>query len=120
MTYETIHQWCRKFVQSYANDVRRCQPRHGDKWLLDEVFLKIGGKTRCLWRPINPHGNVLDIPVQSRRNKAAAKNSSASSGALRVKGCQYVPRVLITDKLGSYEAVKQEILRSVGTAVIGS
>ena len=44
VTYETIRQWCRKFGQQYANDLRRRRPQPGDKWHLDEVFLNINGK----------------------------------------------------------------------------
>ncbi len=40
VTYETIRQWCLKFGQAYANDLRRRRPRPGDKWHLDEVVLK--------------------------------------------------------------------------------
>jgi transposase-like protein len=50
-SHETIHQWCRKFGQTFANGLRRRRPRPGDKWHLDEVFIKIGGKTHYLWRP---------------------------------------------------------------------
>jgi putative transposase len=52
---------------------------------------------------------VLDILVQRRRNKTAAKTFFR----MRLKGCQYVPRVIITDKLKSYGAAKQEILPGV-------
>lgn len=45
VSYETIHQWCRKFGQSYANGLRRCRARPGDTGHLDEVFIKIVGKT---------------------------------------------------------------------------
>jgi hypothetical protein len=38
VTYEAIRQWCRKFGQAYANQLRRRRPRPGDKWHLDEVF----------------------------------------------------------------------------------
>ena len=41
LTYETIRAWCLKFGQTYANDLRRRSPRPGDRWHLDEVFLKI-------------------------------------------------------------------------------
>src|SRR6202022_3630279 len=41
LSYETVRQWCLKFGQTYANDLRRGSPRPGDKWHLDEVFLKI-------------------------------------------------------------------------------
>ncbi len=83
--------------------------RPGDKWHLDEVFLKINGQQHYLWRAVDQDGNVLDIPVQSRRNKAAAKKFFRKL----LKGCTYVPRVLITDKLASYGAAKREVLPSV-------
>jgi putative transposase len=73
VTYETIRQWCRTFGQHYANQLRRRRARTGDKWHLDEVFLTIKGKRHYLWRAVDQQGNVLDILVQSRRNKQAAK-----------------------------------------------
>jgi putative transposase len=109
VSYETIRQWARKFGQLYANQLRRRRARPGDKWFLDEVFLKINGKTQYLWRAVDQEGNLLDILVQSRRNKAAAKKFFRKL----LKGCTYVPRVLITDKLGSYEAAKKEVMPSV-------
>jgi putative transposase len=109
LTYETVRQWCRKFGQQYANQVRRRRAQTGDKWHLDQVFLKISGKQHYLWRAVDQHGNLLDILVQSRRNKAAAKKFFRKL----LKGCQYVPRVMITDKLASYRAAKQEVLPSV-------
>ena len=45
----------------------------GDKWHLDEVFVKINGTTHYLWRAVDQHGNVLDILVQSRRNAPPAE-----------------------------------------------
>ena len=79
------------------------------KWHLDEVFLKINGKTSYLWHAVDQDGNVLDILVQSRRNKVAAKKFFRKL----LKGCKYVPRVIITDKLASYEAAKKEVVPSV-------
>jgi putative transposase len=73
VTYETVRQWCLKFGQTYANELRRHRPRCGDKRQLDEVFLTISGKRHYLWRAVDQDGNVLDILVQSRRNKHAAK-----------------------------------------------
>ncbi len=109
VTYETVRQWCRKFGQAYANQLRRSRPRPGDKWHLDEVFLKINGKTHYLWRAVDQEGNVLDILVQSRRNKAAAKTFFRKL----LKGCGYMPRVIITDKLASYGAAKREVMPGV-------
>jgi putative transposase len=109
LSYETVRRWTLKFGQHYANELRRRRPQPGDKWHLDEVFLTIQGKTAYLWRAVDQHGNVLDILVQSRRNQAAAKKFFRKL----LKGCQYIPRVIITDKLASYGAAKREILKSV-------
>src|SRR5919206_4902217 len=64
---------------------------------IDEVFLTIPGKRHDLWRAVDQDDNVLDILVQSRRNKHAAKKFFRKL----LKGLQYVPRVIITDKLKS-------------------
>jgi putative transposase len=83
--------------------------RPGDKWHLDEVFLTIKGKRHYLWRAVDQEGNVLDILVQRKRDKRAAKKFFRKL----LKGLTYVPRVLITDKLKSYGAAKREILPGV-------
>src|ERR687892_2595213 len=54
VSYEAIRQWCRKFGQDYANQLRRRRPRPGDKWYLDEVFLTINGERHYLWRALHP------------------------------------------------------------------
>jgi putative transposase len=69
VTYEAIRKWCRKFGLSYAKQLRRQQPRPGDKWHLDEVFLTIRGRRHYLWRAVDQDGHVLDILVQPRRDK---------------------------------------------------
>jgi putative transposase len=109
VSYEAIRKWCRKFGQQYANQLRRRRPRPGDKWHLDEVFITINKVRHYLWRAVDQDGNVLDILVQRRRNKQAAKKFFRKL----LKGCQYVPRVIITDKLKSYGAAKREILPGV-------
>jgi putative transposase len=109
VTYEAIRQWCQKFGQTFAKDLRRRRPRPGDKWHLDEVFVKINGQTRYLWRAVDQTGVVLDILVQPHRDKVAAKRFFRKL----LKGLQYVPRVLITDKLQSYGAAKAELLPGV-------
>ena len=76
---------------------------------MDDVFLTINGKRHYLWRAVDQDDNVLDILVQSRRNKQAAKKFFRKL----LKGCQYIPRVMITDKLKSYGAAKRELLPGV-------
>jgi putative transposase len=109
VTYEAIRKWCRKFGQAYAHQLRRRRPRPGDKWHLDEVFLTISGERHYLWRAVDQDGHILEILVQSRRNKKAAKKFFRKL----LKGVTYVPRVIITDKLKSYGAAKREILPGV-------
>jgi putative transposase len=62
-----------------------------------------------LWRAVDQHGNVLDVLVQSRRNTKAAKRFFRKL----LKGLCYVPRVIVTDMLGSYGAAKREILPGI-------
>src|SRR5467141_1924473 len=109
LTYETVREWCLKFGQTYANGLRRKSPRPGDRWHLDEVFLKINRRSHYLWRAVDQDGDVLDILVQNRRDKKAAKKFYRKL----LKGLRYVPRVIITDKLKSYSAAKAEVIPSV-------
>ena len=74
-----------------------------------EVVLKIAGKKHYLWRAVDQHGVVLDVLVQSRRDKKAAKRLLRK---LLKRQCR-APRVMITDKLGSYGAAKKEIMPGV-------
>jgi putative transposase len=109
LTYEAVRYWCRKFGQAYANQLRHRRPRPGDKWHLDEMSLTINKERHYLWRAVDQEGHVLDILVQRRRDKRAAKRFFHKL----LKGLTYVPRVIITDKLRSYGAAKREMLPSV-------
>jgi transposase-like protein len=109
VTYEAIRKWCRKFGQPYANQLRRRRPRQGDKWHLDEVSLTIKGEHHYLWRAVDQDGSVLDILVQRRRDKTAAKKFFRKL----LKGLTYAPRIIVTDKFKSYGAAKRELLPGV-------
>jgi putative transposase len=106
VSHTALRQWCRKFSQDYAHQLRRQRPRPGDKGHLDEVSLTMNGQRQYWGQAVDQDDNVLDILVQSRRNKQAAKKVFHKV----LKGLQYVPRVVITDKLKSYGAAKREIL----------
>ena len=109
VSYESIRQWCLKFGDEYAQKLRKKRGQPGDKWHVDEVFIKINGKTHYLWRAVDQHGMVLDILVTRRRNKEAAKQFFLKL----LKGLKYEPRVIITDKLRSYRAALREVLPHV-------
>ena len=74
VSYETIRRWCAKFGQAYANQLRRRRPRPGDKWHLDEVFVKINGITGYLWACSRPARRRL-----GRFGAVAAKRQSSQA-----------------------------------------
>ena len=109
VSHETVRQWARKFGQALANQIRRRLPSAGDKWHLDEVVIMIAGVKHWLWRAVDQTGIVLDVLVQSRRDKRAAKRLLRK--LLKRQG--RAPRVMITDKLASYSAAKREVMPGV-------
>ena len=109
VTYETIRQWCLTFGRDYARTLRRRRGRQGDTWHLDELFVTLNGRQQYLWRAVDEDGDVLDILVQSRRNRRAAVRFFRK--LLKRQGC--VPRRLITDKLRSYPAACRAVMPSV-------
>jgi putative transposase len=109
VSYETIREWCQKFGQAYAKRLRIRRGRLGDRWHLDEVFLRINGRLQYLWRAVHWDGEVFDIRVQPRRGRQTAKRFFRKL----LKGLQYIPRAVITDKLRSYPAAMAEVMPSV-------
>ncbi len=119
VSYESIREWGLRFGRLFANTLKRRRPRPGDKWHLDEVFIRIRGKMHYLWRAVGQHGHVLDIPLQGRCSAIAQRSPGGMSAKLTgaakhffrklLKGLQHVPRVVVTDRLRSYAAAKREI-----------
>ncbi len=97
------------FGRDYARTLRRRRGRQGDTWHLDELFVTLNGRQQYLWRAVDEDGDVLDILVQSRRNRRAAVRFFRK--LLKRQGC--VPRRLITDKLRSYPAACRTVMPSV-------
>jgi putative transposase len=106
---EAIRRWCDRFGPRYAAALRRRRPQAGDKWHLDEAFVKINGVRHHLWRAVDQDGTVLDILLQSKRNAKAAKRFLAKL----MKKQRRTPRVLVTDKLRSYGVAHRELMSSV-------
>ncbi len=109
VTYETIRQWCQTFGLDYARRLRGRRGRMGDSWYLDELFVNIQGRRQYLWRAVDQDGDVMDILVQSRRDRQAA----ARFFRKLLKGQGREPRRLITDKLRSYAAAHRTVMPSV-------
>ena len=114
VSHETVRQWGLKFGRAIATRIRPRRLARGDKWHLDEVVISIAGKKHYLWRGIDQDGFVLDVLVQSRRDKKAAKRLLRK--LLKKQG--RAPRVLITDKLKSYSAAKKGSVRAGASLIV--
>lgn len=106
VSYETIRCWVQKFDKSYARRLRGIRPNPSSIWHIDEVFLKIGGRQIYLWRAVDDEGKVLDILLQTHRNKAAATKFLRRT----IKRHQVSPDVIITDKWRPSMSAVQDIL----------
>ena len=105
VTYETVRRWALKFGQKAARRIRARRSTFGDKWHLDEVIISINGKKHWLWRGVDQFGIVLDVLVQSRRDRHAAQRLMRKL----LRKCGGPLRVLITDKLKSYAAANKDM-----------
>lgn len=109
VSHETIRQWGLDFAMEFANAIRRRMPRTGSTWHMDEMFLKINGKKIYLWRAVDENGEELDIVVTKERDKKAAKRFFKKL----LNNLQYKPDRIVTDKLKSYAAAKEDVMPDV-------
>ena len=96
VSYETVRRWVRYFGPTIAADLRRRRP---------EVFIRIDGRLVYLWRAVDAEGEVLDVVVQSKRDKRAALKLLRKL----LKKMAFVPDKLVTDDLRSYGAAAREL-----------
>ena len=99
ISHETIRTWSKKYGKLYAAGIKKRKAIKGDKWHIDEMCVKISGQRYWLFRAVDQNGYELDVLLQSRRNKKAVIRFFKKV----LKNCQYIPRVIVTDKLKSYK-----------------
>jgi len=104
VSYETVRCWAAKFGPAIAANIRRARPRADCVWHLDETVVKIRGVRMYMWRAVDSEGEVLDMLVQKRRNKAALK---LLKKLLKNQG--FVPEKIVTDGLTSYRAAFKKL-----------
>jgi putative transposase len=97
---ETIRRWVLEFGPAIARNLRPGRPVAHDRWHLDEMVVSIAGRGMYMWRAVDSEGEVLDVLVQPRRDKAAALKLLRK--LLKRQG--FAPTVIVTDKLRSYGA----------------
>jgi len=109
VSYETVRFWWNRFGPMFAAEVRRKRVQHMRaythwRWHLDEVYVKINGEMRYLWRAVDHEGEVLESFVSKERDKAAALKFIKK--AMKRHGR---PQAIVTDRLRSYGAAMKEI-----------
>ncbi len=100
VSYETVRCWANKFGPAIAANIRKARGRADSVWHLDEMAVRIGGQRLYMWRAVDKEGEVLDVLVQKRRNKAAALRLLRKL----LKNQQRVPDEIVTESLASYKA----------------
>src|SRR5271156_5707682 len=105
VSYETVRRWVNHFGAKIAADLRKRRPKPHTAWHLDEVYLKINGRMVYLWRAVDAEGEVLDVLIQTRRNKRAALKLMRKL----LKKYGFVPDTLVTDDLRSYAAAAHDL-----------
>ena len=105
VSYETIRRWVDSFGSIIAKRIKSRSSRPSPIWHLDEIYTKINGRMVYLWRAVDDEGTVLDIVVQSRRNKKAAMRLLRKL----LKNSSIKPQRIVTDRLGSYRAALKDL-----------
>jgi putative transposase len=105
VSYETVRRWVNHFGPKIGAALRKRRPKPHTIWHLDEVYLKIDGRMVYLWRAVDSEGEVLDVLVQSRRNKRAVLKLMRRL----LKKFGFVPDKLVTDDLRSYGAAARDL-----------
>ena len=105
ISYETIRRWVNHFGPIIATELRKRRPKPHSIWHLDEVYLKIDGRMVYLWRAVDAEGEVLDVLVQSKRNKHAALKLIRKL----LRKYAVAPERLATDYLRSYGAATLDL-----------
>jgi putative transposase len=109
ISHETVRFWWNRFGPMFAAEIRqrrveRMRSMTHWRWHLDEVFVKINGETRYLWRAVDHEGEVLEAFVSKRRDRKAALKFLRK--LLKRHG---QPEAIVTDKLRSYGAALREL-----------
>jgi IS6 family transposase len=102
----SIYRWVQRFAPEFAEAARAHQHVIGDRWHVDETYVKVGGIWRYLFRAIDQFGQVIDVFLSPRRNREAARRVfSQAMGRTRVS-----PVEVTTDRYRVYPPVLDELL----------
>ena len=103
----TIYRWVQRFTPEFIEAARPCRHAPGSRWFVDETYVKVAGQWTYLYRAVDQHGQVIDVPLSVRRDLAAARLFFAR--ALRAGT---VPAEVTTDRAPVYPRVFDELIPS--------
>src|SRR5258707_4844137 len=69
----TIYRWVQRFTPEFIEAARPCRHAPGDRWFVDETYVKVAGTWTYLYRAVDQHGQVIDVLLSTRRDLAAAR-----------------------------------------------
>ena len=104
----TIYRWVQRFTPLVIEAARPCRHSVGDRWFVDETYVKVAGVCRYVYRAVDQHGHVIDVLVSQRRNVAAAARFFETMLAGRER-----PREVTTDLAAQLLRVVDELLPDV-------
>ena len=88
----TLFRWVQRFTPMLAEAARPCRHAVGDRWFVDETYVKVAGVWRCVYRSVDQHGQVIDVMVSNTLDIAEARKFF-----VRAMGEHGRPRQVITD-----------------------
>jgi transposase-like protein len=102
----TVYRWVLRFTPLLADAARPCRHAVGDRWQVDETYVKVAGQWRYVYRAIDQFGQVIDVVVTARRDADAAQRFfERAIGATKVS-----PSEVTTDRAPVYSTVLEELL----------
>ena len=90
----TIYRWVQRFTMLFIDAARPCRHSPGDRWFVDETYLKIAGRWCYLYRAVDQFGEVVDVFLSARRDATAAR--AFFDSAMTVT--QTIPVEVVTDR----------------------
>jgi transposase-like protein len=102
----TVYRWVQRFTPLLAEAARPCRHTVGDRWFVDETYVKVAGQWRYVYRAIDQFGQVIDVFVSPRRDATAVRRFFQQAiGMTKV-----TPMEVVTDKAATYPIVLDELL----------
>jgi transposase-like protein len=104
----TVFRWVQRFTPLLSDAARFCRHLPGDRWYVDEIYVKVNGIWRYVYRAVDQYGQVIDVMISARRDAEAARRFfQRALATLKV-----VPVEVVTDGAPVYPAVLDELIRS--------